>query len=109
MADGTSHQARGNMSKVYIVNRVISGMYPGLNSEYYSRSEEAAEAFEKFKEDVGDDPELIEIVELDTVSLTASTITGWEGTAEDITFPVDEEEEADYIGEDEDWIVEGKP
>ena len=87
---------------IYIVNRVQSGMYPTLESSYHFDEAEAAEAFEAFKEGVDIDPELIELIKLDPVTLDATTISGWEGTIDDLN---DDDEESD----EDDWIVEGKP
>jgi hypothetical protein len=87
---------------IYIVNRVISGMYPSLESSYHFDEAEAAEAFEAFKAGVDIDPELIELIKLDPVTLDATHRAGWEGTIDDLN---DDDEESD----EDDWIVEGKP
>jgi len=88
---------------IYIVNRVISGMYPSLESSYHFDEAEAAEAFEAFKTGVDIDPELIELVELDAGTLSTTTITSFEGTIDDL-----EDEDTDTDDEDE-GIVEGEP
>ncbi len=106
VTDGTSHQTRGCMSKIYIINRAIGGMYPRIDSSYHHDEAEAAEAFEQFKQDVGDDPELIELIRLDTETLDGTYITGWEGTSEDVE---DEDQEDSDDAAEDDWIVEGKP
>jgi len=50
------------------------------------------------KASVGEDPTIIELVRLDTETLDATTITGWEGTFDDLDeedAEGDEEEEGD--------------
>jgi hypothetical protein len=67
------------MASIYIVNVSVGGYYTEQHS-YYHRSEgEAVDSFEECKASVGEDPTLIELVRLDTETLEAVTITGWEG------------------------------
>lgn len=72
------------MADIYIVNHATSGPYTQSFSSYHHTEVEAAEAFEKCKASVGEDPYLIELIRLDTVTLDATTITGWEGTIDDL-------------------------
>jgi hypothetical protein len=68
------------MASIYIVNVSVGGYYTEQHS-YYHRSEgEAVDSFEECKSSVGEDPTIIELVRLDTETLDATTITGWEGT-----------------------------
>ena len=71
------------MATIYIVNHTTGGYYTQNFSSYHHTEAEAAEAFEKCKASVGEDPYLIELIRLDTATLEATTITGWEGTFED--------------------------
>jgi len=83
------------MASIYIVNVSVGGYYIGQYS-YYHRSEgEAVDSFEECKASVGEGPTIIELVRLDTETLDATTITGWEGTIDDL--------------DEEDGIVEGAP
>ena len=73
------------MGKVYIVNHAITGgTYVESSHWFHHTEEEAVESFEESKASVGEDPALIELIMLDTDTLEAVTITGWEGTNEDL-------------------------
>lgn len=72
------------MASIYIVNVARGGYYTEQRSYYHHTEIEAAESFEGCKAAVGDDPTAIELVRLDTETLEAVTITGWEGTALDL-------------------------
>lgn len=87
------------MATIYIVKHSTGGYYTTSSSYYHHTEEEARLAFEDSKASVGEDPASIELIRLDTETLEATTITGWEGNIEDL-----EDEE-----DDDDWIVEGKP
>ena len=99
------------MANIFIVNHSISGPYAQCFSSYHKTEEEAASAYFDCKQSVGEDPALIELILLDTETLDATTICGWEGSCFDL-----EDEEAELeaegnadISEDEDWICEGAP
>ena len=87
------------MATIFIVNHTTGGFYTSTSSSYHRTEEDAAITFEECKDSVGEDPACIELIRLDTETLEATTITGWEGNIEDL-----EDEE-----DDDDWIVEGKP
>jgi len=77
------------MATIYIVTSVRGGYYTDMRASYHHSELEAAESFEACKAAVGEDPALVELVRLDTETLEAVTITGWEGTMDDL----DDEEE----------------
>ena len=79
------------MADIYIVNFSTGGYYAGHNSYYHRTESEAHDSFTECMESVGDDPTLIELIRLDTETLEATTIRGWEGTIDDL----DDEEEVD--------------
>lgn len=87
------------MATIFIVNHAIGGYYASTSSSYHHTEEDAVIAFEECKDSVDEDPACIEIIRLDTETLEAVTITGWEGNIEDL-----EDDDGD-----DDWIVEGKP
>ena len=89
------------MADIYIVNVATGGYYTEQSSYYHHTESEAHESFDECMDSVGEDPTLIELIRLNTETLEAVTIRGWEGTDED----VDDEDE----DEDDDWIVEGRP
>ena len=89
------------MANVYIVNHTIGGYYVENHSSYHKTESEAQIAFGECILAVGDDPTCIELIHLDTETLDATIIRGWEGTIDDL-----EESDDDY--EDE-GIVEGAP
>jgi len=89
------------MANVYIVNHTIGGYYVENHSSYHLTEAEAQEAYDESMESVGEDPNAIELIRLDTETLKATTLKSWEGTIDDL-----EESEDDY--EDE-GIVEGAP
>ena len=100
------------MANIFIVNHSISGPYAQCFSSYHKTEEEAASAYFDCKQSVGEDPALVELILLDTETLDATTICGWEGSC----FDLEEEEEAlraegmaDYPEEDDDGICEGAP
>ena len=99
------------MAQIFIVNHSVSGPYAQCFSSYHHTETEAAGSFVDCKNSVGDDPALVELILLDTETLDATTICGWEGSAFDLE---DEEAELEAEGkadipEDEDWICEGAP
>ena len=87
------------MASIYIVNHSISGPYTQCFSSFHKTEEEGAGDFVDCKNAVGEDPALIELIRLDTETLDAVTIYGWEGNAGDL-------EEEDY---EDDGICEGAP
>ena len=93
------------MAKIYIVNHALNGggPYVELFSTYHRDEESGAAAFEECKRSASEDPNLIELVCLDTDTMETTHITGWEGTSDDLDVLHEEEDE------DDDWIVEGKP
>ena len=96
------------MASIYIVNHTISGMYPENWSSYHRTEEEAQEAFAECVASASEDPNLIELILLNTETLDATTIRGWEGTCEDLEDEGPEDGETGFEDED-DWIVEGRP
>jgi hypothetical protein len=86
------------MASIFIVNHSISGPYAQCFSSFHKTEEEGAGAFVDCKNSVGEDPALIELIRLDTETLDAVTIYGWEGNIEDL-----EEDDED------DWVCEGAP
>ena len=89
------------MANIYIVNHSISGPYAQCFSSFHKKEDEASEAFVDCKNSVGEDPALIELIRLDTETLEATTILGWEGNVEDL-----DAGDEDY---EDDWICEGTP
>jgi len=73
------------MADIYIVNVARGGYYTEQFSRYYRAESEAVESFEECKARVGEDPMVIDLVHLDTETLKAYTITGWEGTFDDVS------------------------
>jgi hypothetical protein len=73
------------MADIYIVNVARGGYYTEQFSRYYRTESEAVESFEECKARVGEDPMVIDLVHLDTETLKAYTITGWEGTFDDVS------------------------
>jgi len=96
------------MASIYIVNHTISGMYPENWTSYYRTEEEASDGFDECVASASEDPNLIELIRLDTETLDATTIRGWEGTCEDLEDEDPEDGEAGFEDEDE-GIVEGSP
>lgn len=87
------------MAYIYIVNFTTGGMYPSNGSSFHLVEAEAHDSFAECMDSVGIDPVLIELIRLDTVTLEATTIRGWEGTMDDL-----EEEDLPpegYIGDAE--------
>ncbi len=95
------------MSEIFVVN-MASGGYHTIQSSYYHRTEsEAHVSFAECMEAVGDDPVSIELVRLNTETLDATTILGWEGTADDID---DISDDCDgYDGAENEEIMFGQP
>ena len=96
------------MADIYIVNVSVGGYYVEQHSYYHRSEREAAESFEECKSSVGDDTTVIELVRLDTETLEAVTITGWEGTFDDLVEEDPEDGETGFEDED-DGICEGSP
>jgi len=98
------------MASIFIVNHSISGPYTQCFSSYHKTEADAAEAFFECKQSVGEDPELIELIALDTETLDAVTHCSWEGSVFDL-----EEQEAALEAEgmallpEDDGICEGEP
>jgi hypothetical protein len=96
------------MASIYIVNVSVGGYYTEQHSYYHHAESEAQSSFEECKASVGEDPTIIELVRLDTETLEAVTITGWEGTFDDLDEEDAEDGEEGFDDED-DGIVEGVP
>jgi hypothetical protein len=98
------------MASIFIVNHSISGPYTQCFRSYHKTEADAAEAFFECKQSVGEDPELIELIALDTETLDAVTHCSWEGSVFDL-----EEQEAALEAEgmaplpEDDGICEGEP
>jgi hypothetical protein len=90
------------MASIYIVNVSVGGYYTEQHSYYHHTESEAQSSFEECRASVGEDPTIIELVRLDTETLEAVTITGWEGTFDDL-------DEEDGYDDEDDGIVEGAP
>jgi hypothetical protein len=93
------------MASIYIVNVSVGGYYTEQHSYYHHTESEAQSSFEECRASVGEDPTIIELVRLDTETLEAVTITGWEGTFDDL----DEEDGEVGFEDEDDGIVEGAP
>ena len=91
------------MANVYIVNHTIGGYYVENHSSFHLTEAEGQEAYDECMENVGEDPNAIELIRLDTETLTATTLKSWEGTIDDLEESEDDEEYED------DGIVEGAP
>ena len=96
------------MADIYIVNVSVGGYYVEQHSYYHRTESEAQSSFEECKASVGEDPTIIELVRLDTETLDATTITGWEGTFDDLD-EEDPEDGEEGFDDDDDGIVEGAP
>jgi hypothetical protein len=100
------------MSEIYIVNVAVGGYYTEQHSYYHRTESEAVGSFEDCILSAGEDRTLIELIRLNTETLDATTIRGWEGTCEDLE---DEEAEleaegkADIPEDEDDGICEGSP
>ena len=90
------------MASIYIVNVSVGGYYTEQHSYSHHTESEAQSSFEECKASVGDDQTAIELVRLDTETLEAVTITGWEGTFDDL-------DEEDGYDDEDDGICEGEP
>jgi hypothetical protein len=90
------------MASIYIVNVSVGGYYTEQHSYYHHTESEAQSSFEECRASVGEDPTIIELVRLDTETLEAVTITGWEGTFDDL-------DEEDGYDDEDDGICEGVP
>ena len=88
------------MATVFIVNHATGGYGTYSSSSYHHTEEEARAAYAEALESVDEDPASIELVRLDTETLETVTLDWWEGSSPDL-----ESED----GDDDDWIVEGKP
>ena len=82
------------MAQIFIVNHAISGPYTQCFSTYHHTEEEGQEFYDWCMESASEDPNMIELIRLDTETLVKTTIHHWEGTAADI-----EEDEDDGICE----------
>ena len=89
------------MANVYSVNHVIGGYYVENQSSYHLTEAEGQEAYDECMESASEDPNLIELIRLDTETLEATILKSWEGSSLDR-----EEDDEEY--EDE-GIVEGAP
>jgi hypothetical protein len=96
------------MADIFIVNVATGGYYTEQFSYYHRTESEAQSSFEECRASVGEDPTVIELVRLDTETLEAVTITGWEGTFDDLDEEGLEDGEEGFDDED-DGIVEGAP
>jgi hypothetical protein len=81
------------MADIYIVNVARGGYYTQQSSSYHRTESGAQDFFAECMDSVGDDPTVIELVRLDTETLDATTIRGWEGTIDDLEDEEDEEGE----------------
>ena len=73
------------MDKVYIVNFIINeGMYISSHTTYHKTLEEGRGEFNESLDSVGEDPTMVELVELDLTTLTGKTLESFEGTYEDL-------------------------
>lgn len=91
------------MANIYIVNHSISGPYAQCFSSFHKTEDEASGAFVDCKNSVGEDPALIELIRLDTETLEAVTIYGWEGTIDDLyEEEEDEHHDSQSLGPDPD-------
>ena len=96
------------MADIFIVNVATGGYYTEQFSYYHRTESEAQSSFEECRASVGEDPTVIELVRLDTETLEAVSITGWEGTYDDLDEEGLEDGEEGFDDED-DGIVEGAP
>ena len=85
------------MANIFIVNHAISGPYTQCFSTYHHTEEEGQEFYDWCMESASEDPNMIELIRLDTETLEATTIHHWEGPA------------ADIEEDDDEGIVEGSP
>ena len=90
------------MTQIWIVNHTASGCGPYVESwsSYHHTEDEARKAYAERLGSVSEDPNLVTLTRLDTVTLEATMFESWEGTDE--TLRIEEDE-------DDDWICEGKP
>jgi hypothetical protein len=68
------------MADIYIVNFTTGGMYPSNESSFHLVESEAQAAFAERMESGDAFLGVVELIRLDTVTLEATTIRGWEGT-----------------------------
>ena len=80
------------MSKIYIVNHAITGgSYVEFHSTYHKTESEGITSFEDSVNSVGEDPIRVELVCLDTDTMTTTTLHTWEGTNEDLGWEDEDE------------------
>jgi hypothetical protein len=74
------------MDKVYIVNFVINqgGDYTTVESTYHKTLLEGESEYQNCLDSVGEDPSMVELVELDLGTMKGKTLESFEGTYEDI-------------------------
>ena len=72
------------MANIFIVNHAISGPYTQCFSTYHHTEEEGQEFYDWCMESASEDPNMIELIRLDTETLEATTIHHWEGTIDDL-------------------------
>ena len=72
--------------KVYIVNFVINqgGDYTTMESTYHKTLEEGQGEFNESLDSVGEDPTMVELVELDLGTMKGKILESFEGTYEDL-------------------------
>ena len=70
--------------KVYVINFVVGGYYSSLNNVYLKTLEEGRSEYLKSLQDVGEDPTLVYLSELDLETMKETTIESFEGTYEDL-------------------------
>lgn len=80
------------MADIYIVTVAVAGPYPEVEHFYHSSEAEAHASFAECMESVSDDYTMIELTRLETDTLDATLIRGWEGTHEDIRVEREEDE-----------------
>lgn len=93
-----------HMTEIFIVNHVISGYTPECYTYYHHTEAEAQGSYDECMESVSMDPVLVELIRLDLATLEATVIHSFEGTMDDLGEGYGEED-----GDEDDWIVEGKP
>lgn len=84
------------MATIYFVSRTWApDDEPTSERVYFKSEEDAVEALEEMRQEVGSWVEVLEVIELDTVSLEETRLTGWEGNEDDRLDEDDEEEDED--------------
>lgn len=78
--------------KIFIVSYSICGLYPQLQNHFFDDQGEAVETYVTLRDGIGDDPSVIQLIELD--GSTGTILDSFEGTSDDL---VEEEYDGAWV------------